>query len=104
MLNPGQVPIDLKPIARLLRRPESISDHGHAATLRQRNFEHLANALDGASVFVVEALHFAAEHRRVRNHRGLHSRKIEIEPKLLRAIAFRFAIKPPNIFADEPKL
>ena len=38
------------------------------------------------------------------DHRDLHAGKIKIQPELLRAIALGYAIKPPNLLANEPKL
>src|SRR5215470_9637197 len=104
MLESGQIPIDLQTIARLLRGPVSISNHRDAAAFHERYLKHIAHAVELASFSIVDALHAPAKHRRMSHERDLHSRQIEIETKLLRAVALRAAVETRRSLADETKL
>ena len=53
-----------------------------------------------AGLFVIDTLHAATEHGRMRYNCDLHARKIQIKSELLRAITLRSAIKPPHFLAD----
>src|ERR1043166_6683343 len=104
MFNSRQIPINLQTVARLFRSPEPIGNHRNAATLRKSNFKDLTHTIKCPRIFVIDALHPSPEYGRVRDHRDLHSGKIQIESKPLRAITFWSAVETQNFLADEVEL
>src|SRR6185295_9201892 len=104
MLKARQVPIDLQTIASLLRRPESIRNHRHGGSLRERYLEHIAHSVEATRVAIIDALHTPAKNRRVRHERDLHPRQIEIQSKLLRAVALRMTVETRHFLPDNAKL
>src|SRR6185503_20152947 len=104
MLEARQVPIDMQTIARLFRRPESIGDNRNSTAFRERYFKHIAHAVEAASLPIVDTLHTSAKNRRVRHQRDLHTRQIEIQPKLLRTVTLRAAVETRHFLADEAKV
>ena len=104
-LDPREIPIDLQPVARLLRGPELVGDDGDRRALAPGGiWKTSTHARDAARGAVVHGLRPAAEDGRMRHQRHLHARQVEVEPELLRAVAFRAAVEPADMLADQPEL
>src|SRR5258708_7676483 len=104
MLYSGEIPFDLQPVARLLCRPEFVSNNGNARSPGEWNLEHVTHAFDAASGFVVQAFNTPPKHRWVGNDGRLHAGKIQVQAKFERAVAFGFTVKPSNLLSHQTKL
>jgi len=96
--------LDLQSIARLFSGPKSIGDNGDTAAFHEWDLKHFTHASYLARLSVVDTLHASAKDRGMSYDRDLHSWKIQIQTKLLRAITFRQTIQPSHPLADESKL
>ncbi len=68
------VPVDLERVAALARGPGGARDHGDAG----RDLEHVHDARHSLGGLGVEALHLAAEARRVGHHGGEHVGQVDV--------------------------
>ena len=100
MFHRGNVPVDFQKIARLLGRPESVGDHGHAATFHERQFENVSYSRQLASFLVVDRLNATTEDRWMRDHCDLHPGQIQIQTELLRAVTLSSAVQTRHSRAD----
>src|ERR1041385_2621190 len=104
MLDACQVPLNLQTIASLLRSPESIGNYRYATAFREWYFEYIAHAVETTNVAVVDTLHASTKNRRASDECDFHSRKIQIQSKLLRAIALGLTVESPSSLSDNAKL
>ena len=93
----ARVPGDVERRQALLRRPHVIGDHRH----RIVEAHHLAHALDGLRLAVVEARELAAEHRAGRHRRDLHARKPDVDAELRLAVDLVGSVEALGGLADQ---
>ena len=95
----GEVPFDLQPVARLLRRPELVGDNGDPVALAPVGFRRPPARLPTPrAAAVVQALDARPEDRRMGHNRHLHSGQVEVETEFQRAVTLRPAVESPNLF------
>src|SRR5262249_44078353 len=105
MLNRCEIPIDLEPIARLLRRPERVCDNGDAGPFAdRRDLKDIDHAGNASRSLVVERSHRCAEDRRPRDQSDLHAGHIEVESELLRAVALGATVETGYPLPYETKI
>ena len=91
------VPFDLERREPFLRRPHMIG-HDRDGVVEPHD---LAHALDGLGGRIIDALHAAAEHGRLRERRDLHARRPNVDAKNGRAVDLRRRVQTLGRRADE---
>ena len=93
----GVVPFDLERVASFLRRPERGGNDGHAVG----DFHHVAHAGNAVHAGGIEAIHFLAEARRMRDDRGQHVGQLHVLREARGAVGLRLRIRARHMLADE---
>ena len=91
------IPFHPQRVARRLRLPEGICDHGHAGG----HGGDLADSRQAASAGVIKSLHGGAEDGRARHHRGQHAGRLDVNSENGFAVGFFGGVQPLQRLADD---
>src|SRR5581483_8407377 len=103
-LHGGSVPLRSQAVARLLRGPEPLCHHRDSRSPDEWNLKNILHSRNCSRGIRVKVLDLRSEHGRMRHQSDLHSRNIQVEPKLLRAIAFHAAINAAHLLTSQPEI